>query len=273
MHIKRLFLVGIIVSLAIAAAAGVWAILFGGTGPFTEQIIGSMLAVALACGIAMTAFDVMDKGYGRIAMFACLGLCALSLAGILLLIWFGNSFTVPEPYIKGVAMVTTWAIALALAGQMVVLKLPRSLEKLQWAEVAVIWLLAAWITAALIVEPEHEWYYQTLGVIVIAMAFGAVALRVVQRIAKVDEQQNIESTPLRLLLTCPRCLTMQEVDTGPSRCRKCRLRFQIEIEEPRCPGCGYLLHELTSPKCPECGRGLDPEELPANAAGAEAPRG
>jgi DNA-directed RNA polymerase subunit RPC12/RpoP len=44
------------------------------------------------------------------------------------------------------------------------------------------------------------------------------------------------------------------VCVGDSKCGNCGLKFRIEIEEPRCARCGYLLWQLTERRCPECGQ-------------------
>ena len=77
---------------------------------------------------------------------------------------------------------------------------------------------------------------------------------------------------MAIKLQCLRCMTEQAVRTGVSRCRVCRLKSHIHIEEPRCPSCRYLLHELTEPRCLECGQALNPGELPqAVSLGRENP--
>jgi len=63
----------------------------------------------------------------------------------------------------------------------------------------------------------------------------------------------------------------QTVQSGHTRCAQCRLKFHIEIEEPRCPKCNYLLHMLTEPRCPECGGALGAEELAASGPETPAP--
>jgi hypothetical protein len=65
------------------------------------------------------------------------------------------------------------------------------------------------------------------------------------------------------LFVCPRCLKEQELPMGESHCVACKLQFKIEVEEPKCPNCGYSLRALTHPICPECGRTIVPNPVPA----------
>ncbi len=57
-----------------------------------------------------------------------------------------------------------------------------------------------------------------------------------------------------LHLRCPRCAMEQEVALGESACCGCKLKFRIEVEEPRCPKCGYNLHTLTARFARSAGR-------------------
>lgn len=61
---------------------------------------------------------------------------------------------------------------------------------------------------------------------------------------------------LRMPITCPRCTATQTVDAGAAHCYRCGLRFNIEIEEERCPKCHYTVYQITSDRCPECGEPL-----------------
>jgi hypothetical protein len=72
------------------------------------------------------------------------------------------------------------------------------------------------------------------------------------------EGASLENRP-SIDMTCPRCDERQLFRAGLARCRRCRARLCIEIEEPRCD-CGYALYQLTGETCPECGRAI-PERL------------
>jgi len=67
-----------------------------------------------------------------------------------------------------------------------------------------------------------------------------------------------------IALTCPGCRSKQTLPIGASACPVCHLRFRVQIDEPRCVNCDYLLFMLTSDRCPECG-------TPIHAAAAPTP--
>lgn len=66
-----------------------------------------------------------------------------------------------------------------------------------------------------------------------------------------------------LRLTCPRCGTEQGMAVqrdddakkpAPApRCAACGLGIRVRLEEPTCPGCGYLMRGSDADACPECG--------------------
>lgn len=53
--------------------------------------------------------------------------------------------------------------------------------------------------------------------------------------------------------TCPACQCNQNLSVGDSACQRCGLLFSIQVIEPRCLNCGYLLYRIDSAQCPECG--------------------
>lgn len=264
MQLKRLFLLGMAGSLTVAALAGVYALTFGQFGEMEWRIIATTLSVGLFCLAALGAAVVLDRGRWRPAMMLTLGLCALGLVVYVGVIWlyehlerigyFNDAFIFRTMFVLGV-----WAVALPYMGLLALA--PRTAGLLRWARllsIVFVGLLAFNLTAVVVWEIAA---IRSLGVMAILAALGTISVPILVRVQRIDSMMQTESTPLAVQLTCPRCLCTQRVQAGHSRCTSCRLKFRIEIEEPRCPGCNYLLHMLAEPVCPECGRTLGMDEL------------
>jgi hypothetical protein len=101
---------------------------------------------------------------------------------------------------------------------------------------------------------------------------GSVAVPVLARVARIDEKAAAVTVGRTVEAECPRCRLEQTLPDGHSLCRGCGLPIHIDITEPRCDRCGYLLHRLSRPQCPECGAALDPDEV-ADPRAETAPTG
>ena len=115
-------------------------------------------------------------------------------------------------------------------------------------------LLAGEITAVILVEGNGDLFGRILAGTAILAGLGTVSLPILYRLYGEHNPTSPVSTELKMEMVCPRCGEGQTIPAGDSACGKCGLKFRLEIEEPRCPGCGYLLYQLTSRQCPECGR-------------------
>lgn len=90
------------------------------------------------------------------------------------------------------------------------------------------------------------------GIAALATTLSLIPLALLNRNPR-DAQASGALSASGLVLICPRCHLQQTLGFGQSNCRQCDLRFAIEVTEPRCPACQYLLFGLTSSQCPECG--------------------
>jgi hypothetical protein len=52
---------------------------------------------------------------------------------------------------------------------------------------------------------------------------------------------------------CPLCRKKQKITTGGASCAECGLRIVVNLEQPQCAKCGYILYGLKFERCPECG--------------------
>ena len=118
---------------------------------------------------------------------------------------------------------------------------------------ACVWGVAAMASASIIWEIEDEFWYRWLGAVGVLDASGSLALLIMAKLRQVGKVETLQTAPARIELRCPRCLILQTVDAGASQCSTCGLKFRLEIEEPRCAKCDYLLWQLPDRRCPECG--------------------
>ncbi len=117
-----------------------------------------------------------------------------------------------------------------------------------------VWLVAVIWSYAILADDFDEFMVRILGAAGVLDTCGSLTLVVLARLKRVQKIEHLQTSAREIELTCPRCTKRQVVCAGDSKCRECGLRFRIEIEEPRCARCGYLLWQLTERRCPECGQ-------------------
>lgn len=272
MKLKRFFLMGLIASVLLASLMGIYALLARKSlDEFEWKIIGSTSSVGLFSLTSLMAAIVHERGVWRPMMVIDFIISGLGLVTYLLAIWllFDLVRYEYEEYIgKLMGIQAVWAIAIAHAG---LLALTRSdIAYVRWPRlitIVFVFCLAGFITLTILVEPRYseELYFRIIGILSIIVVAGTITTPVMQKVAGLNQAASVQSTRLEVQIRCPRCMTTQTMSTGHSRCVQCRLKFQIDIQEPRCPQCDYVLYRLTKPVCPECGCALGPEEMPASS--------
>lgn len=226
----------------------------------------TLLTVGLFSGTAMAAADVHEKlTRWRAVMVIAYVLQTGGVVLALAMTWglleaLDQLELVLRLLVKALGLLITWSVVLPLAGQIAALRLKGHPALLRPAGCAMALLLAGMISLAIVFEIDHEYYYRLLAVVGIVAAAAGVVARIMQRIQGLDKAASVESVRLAMEVKCPRCLLVQTLPDGASRCARCRLGITVHIEEPRCPACNYLLYKLTTPTCPECGHALAPEE-------------
>jgi uncharacterized paraquat-inducible protein A len=143
------------------------------------------------------------------------------------------------------------------------------LSLLRAVGLAMVFTLAAMICATVVFRPYDSAWFRMFGVVAIGAGLSLVGLPILHKMKGIKSPADVETSPLELPITCPRCLLAQTIAAGDSRCAGCRLRFKLEIEEPRCPECNYLLYRLTSPRCPKCGHALANDDIETAAVTAQ----
>lgn len=155
------------------------------------------------------------------------------------------------------------AVVAGLATHLSLVSMRKHGLSLRWFQIlamSIAFLLAVTIVSYMFVQPSYpasiEW---EMGLILLVFACICTTLAV-PVLRALRRKQAAESTELNLTVVCPRCNLQQKLPDGDSCCAGCKLRFKIEIEEPRCLKCGYLLYKLTDNRCPECGTGFENSE-------------
>ena len=249
MKLHRLFLLILLGCLSATALGGIVGLVLPGSWRFGEYVIATLLTVAFFSLTSLGAVIMLEKDRWRLMMIAALTLTAFGVLLYLSQIWldWANTSYSNDNIVKVNFGVGVWAVALPAMG---LLALPRFSGVLVWlprATIFTIFSFAVFIVVAMIFEPDDDIWGPAVGVLSILTALGAFAVPIMAKVHKIDKLENVESTTLQFKLTCPRCLLEQTLATGHSRCRQCRLKFNVEIEEPRCSKCNYLLHNLTVP--------------------------
>ncbi len=314
LRLKRLFLRALVISLAAGVLIGVGALLlpipFGRT---TQNILGTLAALVVYCGLALGCADTLEKQRwprlsatllvllvpGFLVLLTCiwarspseellfrgvlttlvlfvaypvaipsadllergqqrgpatvaLGSCAIAVLLLLTGTWT-DGFLDDETSVKTTA--TACVVALSCAHMCVLLRVPGSatLGTLTPATMGCLWLVAALIVGAIWAEVSSEWYYRVLGALAVLAVGGSLGVLMLAKLRQVRRLETLESAVARVELRCPRCTQVQTVDAGASRCVACGLKFRLDVEEPRCEKCGYLLWQLPERRCPECG--------------------
>lgn len=312
LHLKRVFLRTLVVSLLACAAIAIAALLLQTFGRTTFRILGTLAALAIHSGLAIACADCIERrrwpalsAVGLVlfaANFALLatmtwlpglsiewtgrawgctttllgafilaipcadlverrvnpalgwvGLtgCAIAFCGLQRLIWVDA----PPVIELTKSIVVACIAAFTLAHTCLLVRVPGGTNLAQVARFAIVaaWLLAAWASVVLTWELDPEPHFRILGALGVLDACATLALVIMLKIRKTQSIQKLESTPRQIQIVCPRCTAPQTVNAGASKCAACGLKFSIEVEEPRCAHCDYLLWQLSDRRCPECG--------------------
>jgi hypothetical protein len=261
---RRLFLIALLISLTVAAALGMMGVITSTYGD--RRLMGSMLSIALFSLTLLGTAIVIDKRRWRLVMFLSTAISAAGLALFLFMTWFGDSVAYPlhrqfEHVMKQLAYL---AVALPMAGLLSLTRFAHPiLRGIRIGTLTLVFLCAGTLSFAIWREQDLDFdqYFSVLGVISIGTGLGVVGLPLLHKLAGMPPPSETVAMDVRVTIVCPRCGTAQTVAAGESRCQRCKLRFFLEVEEPRCPKCSYLLFQLTEPRCPECGQALSGDDV------------
>jgi hypothetical protein len=191
-------------------------------------------------------------------LFALMGFLAFTI-----MIWNERSmYYQTSILIGGIGMTaTTVAVVLTHAGNLA--RLQTKMALLTWARWGVVGvtlmagcvlIVAFWSTFADMSSGPPDTLFAIFQVLFLLAVLGTLIVPIAIRyVAKRDAARAESLNRRKIMMTCPRCATEQELSSGPCWCKSCNFTMIIEIQEPRCE-CGYLLFKLEGDFCPECGR-------------------
>jgi len=201
--------------------------------------------------VAIPCADLLERRMARVLAGAGLVAAVVALGMVLICIWAEEVDN--EAFGKATAIAGIAAFSFAHTALLVRVPGGGRLSGLLYGTMACVWLLAAMAAIAIIVEPQEEWWYRWMGAVGVLDACGSLTLLIVAKLRQVGRVEKLETTAGRVELRCPRCTVLQTVAVGASACTACGLKFRIDVEEPRCAKCDYLLWQLAERRCPECG--------------------
>ncbi len=277
MHLKRAILVVSLILLIVACGLGVFVVLTNSYGRYNGDWMGLLIAAAFYSLPALASAHLRERGIWRRAMMAAVVLCVVgfvALAGTVSAASLWNRYSwgwadlLNWALVPVISTATVWAVALPILAAISCVRLRGWARLPKIAAMGLIGLSAAGMCAWPIIElmgwggnALGDRYLQASAVLVILVIPLILSLPILYKIQGIDREAEIVSTSLNIGIICPRCRHEQAIHTGHSRCSKCRLKFILQIEEPHCPECDYLLHNLTKPACPECGAALSDDEV------------
>lgn len=250
MNAFRIFLLSVIVTLSFAAILGIAAVF---ATHLNYRFILTDLTVSLFSLTCLGASVARPKNLWRLAAIGTYLFSAIGLIVSMLLIWDTFSYPHSEPWARLLGISITWSIALPTLLLLSLTRFTNGLAYLRLVTLAVIALLAAQITVGIIVEPRDDLAWRFIAANAILASLGILSLPILYRLYGAQNPTDPVSARPELQIICPRCFQSQTIQAGDSVCSQCKLKFHLEIEEPRCRQCGYLLYQLTEPRCPECG--------------------
>ena len=257
---------------AVSAHLVQWATMIGqpagfrGSQPFLSDPMWASISVGsliVLVGLSMPGWSAPSRVHRVVSKAGFV----LALATLLLVTFLiGNPHRWKQIGTSGLLFLS-WGLAIVLCGWPAIIALPLEgwQRWLRWSASIGLVIFAIGVVGG------EDWQAVTRitlpfgSIVLFGSLLGAGALQLVRRssitFAKPEDVAALETT-------CPRCRSATRVPLGPSACGVCGLRFRLDVEEPRCLGCGYWLRAIQSDTCPECGRSVREPASPPSPASA-----
>jgi len=213
----------------------------------------SATTLALLCAyvVAVPCADLMERRAYQPLPAVGVASCILAFVMILVCIWAESREN--EAFAKATAIAGLAAFSFAHTALLLRVPTGGRTDWLRAGTLLCVWLVAAMLGITIIWEVEDELWFRLLGAAGVLDASGSLSLLIVAKLRQVGKTEQLQTAAPRVELKCPRCATPQCVDIGATQCSACGLKFRIEVEEPRCVKCDYVLWQLPERRCPECG--------------------
>ncbi len=255
-------LVGLILSIAVFVfcmiAIWLWDFMAYSSRSVSEKCWET--AGALAIYGLITVICLVGVGTSERRRWRWLGIAA---AGVALFMWISQIWTGHGSDLGAAIFTTLTCISAVVAYVNILLFCPLkdSQRWVRWGTMAAVivtgalsdWFVANEVYLKLLGSEAKDMLGRTIGAAGIAAGCGTLALLILARMNRRVQLEPVSVEGTTITLLCPRCGKKQDLPLGDAVCEKCKLRINIQIEEPRCPKCEYLLYNLTSDRCPECG--------------------
>ena len=223
---RRLWLKVFLVSIAVNAGLGIWALLVDDFGEIQGKILtSSFLVSATMVGLLVNAVPMRERVLWPLPVIAS----ATSTAGFVLLIV--AVWVEPDSDVWGRTLVSSLTIAggATLAGLLGLLRLREWHHIVRQATVIAIGVLCVTIVAVLWAEPDSDWWLRVIGiesVIVAAPSPGPA------RDCPLPSAVTAGSV-LRPVLPGPHCAPSgPPVPRAPRRCQGCGFEFSVMVIAP-----------------------------------------
>jgi len=265
-QVRRIFLLVLLIFLGISTLLGVGVILTDMRSELSIQLLLTSITIACANLFFFISSFALEKR--KIAFLGYIGMGCSMLAALtcLLDIWLIETFISLSPayhnFIENLARFTgtiiSWGVIIPICSLLLfpnlksVARFIRNCTVIICLTELLFLMLTIWDFMPNRIFDDYDFLMKLFTVLNILAVAGTVATFVLAKFYSIKSDEMTEFTP-SINLTCPRCLTRQDILVGESSCPQCRLKFKIEVEEPKCPSCGYFLRGLSSPVCPECG--------------------
>jgi len=185
-----------------------------------------------------------------------------ALIGWLSIVWF-DQYLDDDTSIRFSLIGTFWSCWCAHFGMLAMLPLTRDAGRIvRVLTIISTSILATTLSLIVLAQDADDFVFRFVAVLSILASRGTIVAPIPAIVEWLQTRGTQESMPnaFRITLQCPRCGSEEQMRTGVSTCSSCGLRIEINVQEPRCEGCGYLLYRLEGDACPECGLSIPREK-------------